>query len=253
MPTIQRVCINQIFWLAYGMIFDDTLLKGKLVKRYKRFFAEIILDNKETVIAHCANSGSMLSVSKPSAEVWVSRATNPNRKLKYTLELIKIENSLVGVNTNLPNRLVSEAIYQGKISELDGYDSLQREVKYGENSRIDILLKNPDGAECYVEVKSVTMRRKIEKNYPAEFPDSVTKRGQKHLIELSKMVLMGHRGVMLYLIQRNDSDYFSIARDIDPEYGLEYDKAKEIGVETIAYDCNISPQFISINNKIKEI
>ena len=197
------------------MKFHAPLVKGTLVKRYKRFMADVTLEDGSTVTAHCANSGSMLSVNEPGAEVWISPAANPDRKLKWTWELIRIGRSLVGINTSLPNAIVAEAIEKGKIPELAGYESLRREVKYGKNSRIDILLEDPKKGLCYVEIKNVTMRRDL-KDGPLEFPDGVTSRGAKHLVELADMVAEGHRAVMLYLVQRGDGDRFEIAADIDP-------------------------------------
>ena len=170
------------------MKFPDPLLKGKLIKRYKRFLTDVELvdgpGRGKVVVAHCANSGSMLSVNEPGAEVWLSPARNPDRKLKYTWEMIRIGRTLVGINTALPNAIVTEAIEKGRIPELKGYASLRREVKYGENSRIDILLEEDgtngpggEGEKCYVEVKNVTMRRDRAKGAPVEFPDAVTARG----------------------------------------------------------------------------
>jgi len=232
------------------MKYQDPLIPGILKKRYKRFFADVILENGETAIAHCANSGSMLSVSTPGSKVWISPSRNPKRKLKYTWELAEINNTLIGVNTNQPNTLVNEAIISGKIKELQGFSSLRREVKYGKNSRIDILLENPDQTKCYVEVKSVTMKRLLGKEKPAEFPDAVTTRGLKHLKELSAMVADGHRAVMLYVIQRNDSKSFKLARDIDPEYGKAYDAAIKSGVEILGYSCKFSTMGINISEKV---
>ena len=199
------------------MKFPDPLLRGRLIKRYKRFMADVELEDGSVVVAHCANSGSMLSVNEPGAEVWISPARNPDRKLKFTWEMIRIGRTLVGINTSHPNGLVADAIAAGRIPELVGYASLRREVKYGENSRIDILLEKegPDaGEKCYVEVKNVTMKRDLAKNAPVEFPDGVTARGAKHLVELGNMVRQGHRAVMMYLVQRTDSPSFVIAADI---------------------------------------
>jgi len=235
------------------MKFPDPLIPGTLIKRYKRFLADVTLDNGETVTAHCANSGSMLSVREPGSPVWLSPARNPDRKLKFTWELIRIGDAMVGINTSHPNALVSEAIENGTISELQGFDTLRREVKYGKNSRIDILLENEDGSRCYVEVKNVTMRRDLTAGAPAEFPDGVTARGAKHLQELSDMVADGHRAVMVYLVQRDDADAFTLARDIDPDYGTAYDQARSAGVEMVAYGCQLSPQEISVSRKIKPL
>ena len=184
------------------MKFPDPLLRGTLISRYKRFLADVELDSGETVTAHCANSGSMLSVNEPGSEVFLSPARNLDRKLKYTWEMIRVGRTLVGINTSLPNGLVEEAVLDGTIVELGGYGSLRREIKYGKNSRIDLLLEDIDKGKCYVEVKNVTMKRDLSKDAPVEFPDGVTARGAKHLVELADMVAAGHRSVMMYLVQR---------------------------------------------------
>ncbi len=232
------------------MKFPDPLIKGSLIKRYKRFMADVELPSGEVVTAHCANSGSMLSVNQPGSDVWISPARNPDRKLKFTWELIRVGNAMVGINTSHPNAIVFEAIENGTIRELQGYNSMRREVKYGKNSRIDILLENEDGAKCYVEVKNVTLKREPGADKPAEFPDGVTARGAKHLAELSDMVKDGHRAVMMYLVQRDDSEAFTLARDIDPEYGEAYDRAITAGVEILAYTCQITPDEIVVTRRV---
>ncbi len=232
------------------MEFQNPLIKGTLVRRYKRFMADVKLEDGSVVIAHCANSGSMLSVNEPGADVWISPATNPDRKLKFTWELIRIGDAMVGINTSHPNKLVAEAIEDGTIKELNGYASLRREVKYGKNSRIDILLEDDAKPLCYVEVKNVTMRRDLSSGAPADFPDSVTSRGTKHLGELSDMVTDGHRAVMMYLVQRDDADSFTIAEDIDPEYAGALRKALKAGVEVLCYDCALSPKTITVNRPL---
>jgi sugar fermentation stimulation protein A len=233
------------------MKFPDPLIPGRLVKRYKRFLADIELEGGEIVTAHCANSGSMLNVKEPGSKVWLSPARNPNRKLRYTWELIKIGATFVGINTALPNGIVEEAIVAGKIPELKGYKSLRREVKYGKNSRIDILLEDPSRPTCYVEVKNVTLKRGLEKNDLVEFPDSVTKRGAKHLAELSNMIAQGHRSVMVYLVQRQDGGAFTIAADIDPDYKAALDKAMSAGVEILCYQCTLDTKKIEVSKSLK--
>ena len=234
------------------MQFHAPLIKGFLIKRYKRFMADVELENGKSVTAHCANSGSMLSVNKPGSEVWLSPAKNPDRKLKFTWELIRTGSTLVGINTQHPNTLVTEAIQNKKVIELNGFSELKREVKYGENSRIDILLKDAKKGLCYVEVKNVTMRRNLSKTTPVEFPDAVTSRGAKHLIELSAMVKSGHRAVMFYLVQREDGNGgVTIARDIDAEYGKALDKAQSAGVEFLAYGCTVSTAEINVASRLK--
>ena len=232
------------------MKFSSSLVKGTLLKRYKRFLADVDLGG-ETVTAHCANPGSMLGLAEPGSAVWLSRSDNPKRKLKFSWELIEIDlgagPTLVGINTSHPNALVAEAINAGKISELRGYSDLRREVKYGVNSRIDILLQNNETSLCYVEIKNVHLMREPGL---AEFPDSVTVRGAKHLRELSAMVGEGHRAVMVYLVQRGDAERIALARDIDPGYGDAFDAARKAGVEAIAYACTVSPDAIEVDRAI---
>ena len=239
------------------MNFPDPLIRGTLIKRYKRFLTDVELENGEIVVAHCANPGSMLSLLEEGAEVWLSPARNPKRKLKFTWEMIRIGDSLVGLNTSLPNAIVEEAIENDLIPELAGYESLRREVKYGKNSRIDILLESPGIPICYVEIKSVTMSRSniLDDKYEnlAEFPDSVTARGAKHLQELSDQVAEGKRAVMLYLVQREDCDCFSVAADIDPTNAAGLMAAKVAGVEVLCYGCSVSPEAIKIDRKIETV
>ena len=224
------------------MKFSTPLVKGTLARRYKRFMADIVLETGDKITAHCANSGSMLGVTDEGAEVWVSLADNPKRKLKYTWELIRVGDSLVGINTSLPNKLAQESIENGVVEELQGYANLRREVKYGKKSRIDILLEDPVRPDCYVEVKNVTLRR----NKLAEFPDAVTARGTKHLGELANQVAAGDRGVMYYITQREDCDTFTVARDIDPAYAAALEKAVAAGVEVICYSCKLTPEGIQV-------
>ena len=228
------------------MKFHAPLIEGVLVQRYKRFFADVRLPSGETVVAHCANSGSMLSVKEPGARVWISPAADPARKLRYTWELIEVNGAMVGINTGHPNRIVAEAIAAGQIEELKGYETLKREQKYGKNSRIDILLESPGRPACYVEVKNVTMRRGCTPAHQAEFPDSVTARGAKHLLEMADMVKNGARAVMFYLVQRTDCAHFKVAGDIDPAYENGLKAALAAGVEAIGYSCDVSPGGITI-------
>lgn len=232
------------------MKYPDTLIRGRLIKRYKRFLTDVELEDGSVVVAHCANSGSMESVKEPGAEVWLSPARNPDRKLKYTWELIGIGETLVGINTSLPNMIVTEAIEAGVIDELTGYASLRREVKYGKNSRIDILLEDESRPKCYVELKNTTMRRNLVDG-AVEFPDAVTSRGAKHLVELADMVADGHRAVMFYLVQREDAEVFRVADDIDPAYAEGLAVAMKAGVEVICYACSLSPEDISVSRKIR--
>ena len=228
------------------MKFPTPLIRGRLVKRYKRFMADVILEDGTLVVAHCANSGSMRSVDAPDSEVWLSPASNPDRKLRYTWELIRIGDALVGINTSHPNALVKEAIEAGLIPELAGYAGVRREVKYGKNSRIDLLLEDPKRPPCYVEVKNVTMRRGTAPDAHAEFPDAVTARGAKHLVELADMVNQGHRAAMVYLVQRPDCRTFRVAADIDPTYAKGLETAMEKGVEALAYGCAVTPEGVTV-------
>jgi len=231
------------------MKFDAPLLAGRLIKRYKRFLADVELESGEIVTAHCANPGSMLGLKQPGAKIWLSPAANPKRKLKFSWEMIEIDGRLVGVNTARPNALVEEAVRAGVITELAGYASLRREVRYGVNSRIDLLLENrpDDGAPCYVEVKSVTLRREGR----AEFPDAVTARGAKHLEELGTIAEQGARAVMLYLVQREDCESFAIAADIDPAYARGLSRALVRGVEALCYTCRLTRREIVIDRPLK--
>ncbi|WP_299820944.1 DNA/RNA nuclease SfsA [uncultured Roseibium sp.] len=219
------------------MKFPEPLVCGRLVKRYKRFLADVVLDEDGAEItAHCANPGSMLGLKEPGSRVWLSRSDNPKRKLKYSWEVMEADGALVGINTAHPNKLVEEALEAGRIAPLAGYHSLKREVKYGKNSRIDILLEGEGGSRVYVEVKNVHLMR--QKGL-AEFPDSVTARGAKHLAELADMVGQGHRAAMVFLVQRPDCDQISLAGDIDPTYAAAFDVAKAAGVEVYAIGCDV--------------
>ncbi|MBL4646065.1 MAG: DNA/RNA nuclease SfsA [Hyphomicrobiales bacterium] len=229
------------------MKFAHELYEGILIKRYKRFLADIEMSDGSQITAHCANPGSMLGLKDPGQKVWLSKSDNPKRKLAYSWELIEVDGVIVGINTFRPNALVEEAIGNGTIAELQGYASLKREVKYGKNSRIDMLLRDEDKADCYVEVKNVHFLRS-----PGHFafPDSVTARGAKHLDEMSDMVALGHRAVMVYLIQRDDGDTLSIAEDLDPNYGAAFKRARANGVEAIAYACKMTPHGIEAYRNI---
>ncbi len=226
------------------MKFADPLIRGRLVRRYKRFLSDVDLTSGEQVVAHCANPGSMLGLAEPGAEVWLSPSRNPARKLKYSWELVAAGGGLVGINTGHPNAIVAEALAADRIAELTGYQSLRREVRYGRNSRIDLLLEQPGRPPCYVEVKNVTLKRGAE---AAEFPDAVTQRGAKHLAELAEMAQSGARAVMFFLVQRGDCERLEIAGDIDPDYQSAFNAALANGVEAICYDCDVAPQAIELN------
>ena len=233
------------------MRFDTPLLSGRLVQRYKRFLADVVLDTGETVTATCPNTGSMMGLVGPGARVWLSTSDSPTRKYKHTWEMVEADLGkgphLVGINTNHPNRLVAEAIEAGTVKALGGYPELRREVKYGKNSRIDILLECAKKGACYVEIKNVHMMRTAGF---AEFPDSITERGAKHLAEMADMVRAGHRAVMVYLIQRADAKSFSLAGDVDPGYVAAFKAATAAGVEAIALRCRVSPDEIAVDKTV---
>ena len=228
------------------MEFSHPLVRAQLIRRYKRFLADAQLENGDLVTAHCANPGAMTGLTKVGAEIWLSPAQNPARKLRWSWELIRVGNSLVGINTAHPNTIVAEAISSGRIPSLLGYTSMRREVKYGKSSRIDILLEDPFQGKCFVEVKNVHLKRELG----AEFPDSVTARGTKHLHELVDMVAQGHRSAMFYLVQREDCSDFRIAADIDPTYNTAFEAASEKGVETLCYSCLLNPSEIVLDRPL---
>ena len=227
------------------MKFKERLLQGKLIKRYKRFFADIEYKNK-IITAHCPNSGSMMGLLNNSNKVWFSVSDNPNRKLKYTLEIIEVDKKKVGINTLLSNKIVLEALRLKKIKSLIKFNKIKSEEKFSTNTRFDFLLQN-DNEKCFLEVKNVTLLRK---NKIAEFPDAVTSRGTKHLNELCVAKKKGYQSYILYLIQREDCDSFQIAQDIDEEYKNAFDKALKMGVKILCYDCKFSDEEIKLNKQI---
>jgi len=230
------------------MQFKSPLIRGKLIRRYKRFLADVKLDTGETITAACPNTGSMLGLTEIDNIVWLSRSESPTRKYPHTWELVGIRDiGLVGINTAQPNRIVTEAITQGKVADLNGYAKLRNEVKYGQNSRIDILLEDTKRPSCYVEVKNVHFFRKPGL---AEFPDCVTERGTKHLVELSNMVKKGARAVMVYLIQCRNPSHFALADDKDRTYFNEFRQARVAGVEALALTCHVSTSEITVDRAI---
>jgi sugar fermentation stimulation protein A len=229
------------------MRFPAPLVPATLVKRYKRFLADVVLDSGEALTVHVAKPGAMTGLAAPGARVWLSKSADPRRKLAYSWELVEVDfgtgTELVGVNTGHPNSLVAAAIAQGAIAELAGYAAIRREVKYGRNSRVDFRLADPARPPCYVEVKNVHLMRRPGL---AEFPDAVTARGARHLDELAEVVAGGGRAVMLYLIQICSASRFALARDIDPAYGKAFDRACAGGVEAIAYRCTVLSEGLDV-------
>ena len=221
------------------MQFTPKLESGILIKRYKRFLADIELPNGQQITIHCPNTGSMKNCLFPGEKVWFSTSDNPKRKYAHTWELMQTDqHHLIGINTGRANALAEEAINQQVIPELLGYDNLKREVKYGnENSRIDILLTSQNRPDCYIEIKSCTL---LEQQI-GYFPDAVTTRGQKHLRELMQMVTLGHRAVLLFVVQHSGITSVKPARHIDPQYADLLQQAVSEGVEVLAYKTALSP------------
>lgn len=229
------------------MRFPSPLLRGRLVRRYKRFFADVALDDGDATTAHVPNPGAMLGLKEPGQVVWLSASDDPRRKLRHTLELVEADGAAVGVNTMNPNRLAEEAIRAGTIVELSGYPALRREVPYDGDSRIDILLSADDRPPVWVEVKNCHFRREPGL---AEFPDCVTVRGVKHLKALERRVEAGERAVMLFVVQRSDCALFDTADDIDRAYGPALREAAGRGVEVLVYGCALSPKSIRIDRPL---
>jgi len=229
------------------MKFHSPLERGQLVQRYKRFFADVRLDDGRQVTAHCPNPGAMLGLNMPGLPAWLSISDAPHRKLPHTLELVEVDGGLVGVNTMHPNRLVAEALAEDLIPELTGYAEVRREVRYGANSRVDFLLSSPDRPACYLEVKNVHLSRG---GSLAEFPDCVAARSLKHLRELSREVQEGARAVMLFVVQRLDCGRFDTAGDIDPAYAAGLIDAAGRGVEILCYGCDITTAAIRVARPI---
>jgi sugar fermentation stimulation protein A len=222
------------------MRFCSELIPATLVKRYKRFLADVTLADGSAATVHVANPGSMLGLQAPASRVWLSRSPNLKRKLPLSLELIEVDFGggleLVGINTGNPNAVVAEALQAGTIAELAGYELIRREVRYGRASRVDFLLQGTGRPDCYVEVKNVHLMRRPGLS---EFPDSVTDRGARHLDELAAMAKSGSRAVMLFVIQIASATSFDLARDIDPAYAAAFDRARNAGVEALAYVCRV--------------
>jgi len=229
------------------MDFPQPLARGRLVQRYKRFFADVVLEDGTEATAHCPNPGAMLGLNTPGLPVWLSRSDDPKRKLALTLELVEADGGLVGVNTLHPNRLVAEALAAGAIPELCGYASTRREVRYGVQSRVDFLLEDPARPRAWVEVKNVHLRRQAGL---AEFPDCVAARSTRHLRELAAQVAAGDRAVALFVVQRADCDRFAPAADCDPAFARALAETAAQGVEVLVYACEITPQAVRIDRPI---
>jgi sugar fermentation stimulation protein A len=233
------------------MRFPSPLIPAKLIRRYKRFLADVTLSNGEESTVHVANPGAMIGLAAPGSRVWLSKSPNASRKLPYSWELVEVDfgtgSELVGVNTGHPNALVAEALAAKAIPDLAGYGSVRREVKYGTNSRVDFLLEQAGQPSCYVEIKNVHLMRRPGL---AEFPDCVTARGAKHLDELGAMVVAGARAVMLFVIQIGSAERFSLARDLDPAYDAAFERARKAGVGAAAWKCGISREGIAIASPI---
>jgi sugar fermentation stimulation protein A len=224
------------------------LLEGRLIKRYKRFLADIELLNGEVITAHCPNTGSMRRCQQDDARVWVSKSDNPKRKLAYTWEIVEVDEQYFAcINTGLPNKVVGEAIVQGAIAELRGYANQKAEVKYGTGSRIDWLLSDDDKPLCYVEVKNVTL---LEEDGQGYFPDAVTDRGRKHLYELAEMVAQGHRAVLMFCVSHTGIQSVKPAMHIDPKYTEAIKEVVAKGVEVLAYQAEVVPEQVKIVKKL---
>ena len=230
------------------MEFAQELVPGRLVRRYKRFLADVALDTGGEVTAHCANPGSMMGLAEPGTRVWLEPADDPRRKLRFSWRLVELpEGHWAGIDTSVPNRVVGEALRAGRIGGLADYGEVRPEVRYGRASRVDFLLRGEGLPDAYVEVKNVHLRR--EEDW-AEFPDSVTARGVKHLDELARQVLEGSRAVMIYCVQRDDCARLRLAADIDPAYARAFARARAAGVEAIAFACRIDRRRIALDRPI---
>jgi sugar fermentation stimulation protein A len=233
------------------MRFPTPLTPATLIRRYKRFLADVVLPSGEEITVHVANPGAMLGLASPGSRVWLSKSANTKRKLAWSWELVEVDLGagveVVGIDTGHPNRLVAEALAAGLIPDLAGYASIRREVKYGRASRVDFLLEGEGRAPCYVEVKNVHLMRAPG---IAEFPDCVTARGARHLEELAEMVAAGHRAVMLFVVQIGSATGFRLARDLDPAYGRAFDRARARGVEAIAWVCGLTVDGIEVARQV---
>ncbi|MFT4184356.1 MAG: DNA/RNA nuclease SfsA [Rhizobium sp.] len=224
------------------MLFDPPLVPARLIARYKRFLFDAELETGEIITGSCPNTGSMQGLTTPGSRIWLSEHDSPKRKYRHVFELIEADGTTVGVNTAMPNRLAAEAIALGQVSDLGDYTTVRREQNYGRNSRIDLLLTDPLRTTTYVEVKNVHFMRRPGL---AEFPDTATARGAKHLEELGDMAQAGYRAVMLFVIQRHDCHSFRVCGDLDPIYAAAFERALQRGVEVYALKCRVSPTEIT--------
>jgi sugar fermentation stimulation protein A len=250
------------------MQFPSPLVRGRLVRRYKRFFADVVLDDGRELTAHCPNPGAMLGLNTPGLPAWLSRSDDPKRKLAHTLELLEVDGGLVGINTMHPNRIVAEALGLGAIPELTGYDVIRREVNYGERSRVDFLLTGEGRPACWLEINNVQsqLQRDLKPDHKvwlevknchlsrtsglAEFPDCIAARSAKHLRELETMVAAGDRAVMLFVVQRMDCEAFSACHELDPTFALALNHAVDAGVEVLVYACDVSTDGINLSDRL---
>ena len=228
------------------MKFNETLIAGEFIKRYKRFFVDVKI-GKEEVVAHCPNTGSMMGLIKKGNKVWLSKSNNPKRKLKYTLQIIEDQNTKVGINTHLTNKIVFDALSKRKIKNFKNLDKIQQEVRFGKNTRFDFLITEKN-KKIFIEVKNVTLSRQ---NDIAEFPDAITSRGLKHIQELLKAKKKGFEIYLFFVIQRNDCSKFELAKDIDPEYCELLLKAVKKNLKILCYDCKFSTKGIELNREIQ--
>lgn len=250
------------------MEFPQPLLRGTLVQRYKRFLADVVLEDGTELTVHCPNPGAMLGLNMPGLPVWLSRSDDPRRKLPHTLEIVEVDGGLVGINTMHPNRLTAEALAADALPELTGYATHRREVKYGKASRVDFLLEHPDRVPCWLEVKNDQSHftRELRPDHKlwlevknvhltrtkglAEFPDCVAARSLKHLRELEAMVVEGDRAAVLFVVQRTDCEVFSACHELDPAFAMGLDRAADAGVEVLIYTCEVAISGIRISHRL---
>ncbi len=233
---------------AKPMRFETPLVPARLIRRYKRFLSDMVLDDGTEIVAHCPNPGAMTGLDAPGLRCWLERNDDPRKKLRYGWRLAELAGGhMAGIDTGVPNRVVKEALEARRVPQLAGYGAVRAEVRYGRASRVDFLLTEPGLPQAYVEVKNVHLRRDGDL---AEFPDCVTARGARHLDELAEMVAQGHRAVMLYVVQRTDCARFRLAEDLDPAYAAAFARARVAGVEAICHGCDISPVGVALTGAL---